>query len=112
MTTTTVLARNFKLGRDYQIDGWYGFINNGEYTDDQQAALVEALMDAQESAFDEMLPDGCHWLPYVSEIQGPVGTSLEDLDLDDLLEQAGNAASARFDEIEAEAIGAGRGQGA
>lgn len=103
MTTTTVLARNFKLGRDYQIDGWYGYIN-GYYPDDQQAALVGALMDAQESEFDKLLPDACVWFPRLSEIHGPIDASLEGLDLDELLEQASNAVVARFEQIEAEAL--------
>lgn len=104
MTTTTVLARNYKLGRDYQIDGWYGYINGGDYPDDQQAALVEALMDAQESEFDKLLPDGCFWFPRLSEIHGPISATLEGLDLDELLEQASNAVAARFEQIEAEAL--------
>ncbi|TMS00204.1 hypothetical protein [Nonomuraea basaltis] len=104
MTTTTVLARNYTLGRDYQVDGWMSYINNGEYTDDQQGALAEALMDAQEREFDNLLPDDCHWFPHLSEIHGPIDATLEGLELDELLEQASNAVTERFDEIEAETL--------
>lgn len=104
MTTTTVLARNYKLGRDYQIDGWYGYINNGEYTDEQQGALVEALMDAHEAEVDGLLPENCYWFPRLSEIHGPIDASLDGLDLDDLLEQASNTVADRFEEIEAKVL--------
>jgi len=104
MTTTTVLAKNYKLGRDYQIDGWYGYINGGDYPDDQQGALVDALMNAQESEFDKLLPDDCSWFPRLSEIHGPITATLEGLDLDQLLEQASNTVAERFDAIEAEAL--------
>lgn len=104
MTTTTVLAKNYKLGRDYQIDGWYGYVNGGDYSDSQQGTLVDALMDAQESEFDNLLPDDCFWYPRLSEIHGPVSARLEGEDLDDLMEQASNAVAARFEQIEAEAL--------
>jgi hypothetical protein len=104
MTATTVLAKNYKLGRDYQIDGWFGYINGGDYTDKQQAALVEALMDAQESEFDALLPANCFWFPYTSEIHGPIDATLDGLDLDELMEQAANAVQGRYDEIEAKAL--------
>lgn len=104
MTTTTVLAKNYKLGRDYQIDGWYGYINGGDYTDEQQSALVEALMDAQEREFDALLPENCFWFPYVSEIHGPTDATLAGLDLDELMEQAANTVQGRYDQIEAKAL--------
>lgn len=104
MTTTTVLAKNYKLGRDYQIDGWYGYINGGDYSDDQQATLVDALMDAQESEMDKLLPEDCYWFPRLSEIHGPTSATLEGLDLDELLERASNAVAARFEQIETEAL--------
>jgi hypothetical protein len=102
--TTTTLAKNYKLGRDYQIDGWYGYINGGDYTDNQQAALVEALMDAQESEFDTLLPDNCFWYPHLSEIHGPIDATLDGMDLDELMEQAANAVQERYDAIEAKAL--------
>jgi len=103
--TTTVLARNYKLGRAYQADGWYGYINGGDYTSEQQDVLAEALMDAMEREVDNLLPDNCYWYPALSEIHGPIDASLEGVDLDDLLEEAAGAVAERFGEIAAEVLG-------
>lgn len=46
-----VLARGGEsLSYAGQIDGWYAYINNGEYTGEQQDKLTDALMAAQEHA--------------------------------------------------------------
>jgi hypothetical protein len=103
MTANTTLARGYQLGRDYNLDGWMGYVNNGEYTDEQQAAIVEALMDAQEAEVDAKLPENCFWFPRLSEIQGPVGSEL-DINLDDLMEQSSQAVADRYEEIEAKAL--------
>ena len=105
MTTTTTLARNYKLGRDYQADGWYGYINNGEYTSEQQSTLVEALMDAMETEVNNLLPDGCSWCPATSEITGPVTATLDGIDLDELLETASRKVASQFEQIEADTLG-------
>lgn len=105
MTTTTTLARNYKLGRDYQADGWYGYINNGEYTSEQQDALVEALMDAMETEVNNLLPDGCYWVPATSEITGPITATLDGIDLDELLETASQKVADQFEQIEADTLG-------
>src|SRR5690606_39308308 len=102
MTPTTTLARGYKLGKDYQADGWYGYINGGCYTNEQADALVDALLDAMEREVDKLLPAGCHWYPTLAEIQGPITATLEGIDLDDLLEEAAEAVAERFEEIEAE----------
>jgi hypothetical protein len=106
MTTTTLARDGFTLNRQYQSDGWAGYVNDGGYDDAQQAKLVPALMAAQEKEFDALLPDGCHWFPRLSEVQGPVGTSLDGYDLDVLMEQASKAVADRFSEIEREVLGA------
>lgn len=115
MTTTTTLDRGGNLSYSVQIDGWYSYINGGEYTSEQQDKLAEALMSEQEKEFDSMLPDGCFWSPRASEITGPVGTDLDAAlsehagrggsAVDDALEAAGQKVIARFGAIEREAIG-------
>lgn len=106
MTTTIVLARNgTTLSRDYNINGWFSYINNGEYTPDQQDLLVRALMDEQESEFDSLLPADVYWYPRLSEIHGPVDATLAGLDLDELMKQASKAVSDRFEEIEDDVLG-------
>jgi hypothetical protein len=78
MVSTTVLARNGgSLSYDVQIDGWFAFINAGGYTDEQQDALTNALMEAQRERFNSLLPDGCTWFPSTSEIIGPVDADVE-----------------------------------
>jgi hypothetical protein len=106
MTTTTLARNGITLGLQYQVDGWYGYVNDGDYDDAQQAKLVPALVAAQEKEFDALLPDGCHWFPRLGEVQGPVGTSLDGYDLDALMEQASSAVADRYAEIEREVLGA------
>jgi len=95
---TTTLARGYRLSYAYQADGWYSYINNGEYTSDQQDALVSALMDAQREEVDNRLPDGCTWLPLLSEIIGPVDTTIDSVD--QIMDDATAAVIDRFAEIE------------
>ena len=101
MTTTTVLARNYKLGRAYQADGWYSFINDESYTDEQR----DALMDAQVEELDSLLPEGCHWVPRLGEIHGPITATLGGIDLDEALKAASDAVAERFEQIEADTLG-------
>ena len=105
MTTTTVLARTYKLSIAYQGDGWYSYINNGEYTSEQQDALVEALMGAQVEELNNRLPQGCYWLPRLGEIHGPITATLDGINLDEALAAAADAVAARFQEIEARVLG-------
>lgn len=106
MTTTTVIARNgSSLSGDTQAAGWAAYINGGDYTDEQQASLVEALMAAQRAEFEARLPEGCHWYPTLSEVHGPVGTDIDDIDLDDLMGEAVEVVAGRYEQIEAETLG-------
>jgi hypothetical protein len=101
MATTTTLARGGVLCQQPYVDGWYGYVNSPEYTQEQQDALVVALLAAQRDAFDALLPADCHWYPTTSEIIGPLHAS--PLDSDDLsawMEEAAAAAEERFPEIE------------
>lgn len=105
MTTTTVLARNYKLSIAYQADGWYSFINDESYTDEQRDALMDALMDAQVEELDSLLPEGCHWVPRLGEIHGPITATLGGIDLDEALKAASDAVAERFEQIEADTLG-------
>lgn len=105
MTTTTVLARSYQLSYAYHADGWYSYINNGEYTSEQQDALVEALMGAQVEELNRHLPKGCYWLPRLGEIHGPATATLDDIDLELALMAAADAVAARFEDIEAKVLG-------
>lgn len=103
--TTTVLASNYKLNIAYQSDNWHSYINIGSYTDEQQDALVGALMEAQVEEFNSLLPEGCYWFPHLGEIHGPTTATLEGIDLDEALKAAADAVAERFEEIETGALG-------
>jgi len=105
MATTTVLARNYKLGRTYQSGGWYGFLKDGAYTEKERDALVEALMDAQVEEFNRRLPEGCFWIPRLGEIHGPTTANLKHINLDEALMMAADAVAERFEDIEARVLG-------
>ena len=111
MTATTTLARNGgSLSYPVQVDGWYSYINDGPYTEEQQDKLADALMAAQEREFDAMLPPGCFWHPHTSEVTGPADADLDSAlagfaDIDAAMEAACERVTARFDEIEREALG-------
>lgn len=104
MTDLTSLAAGGALAYDYQIEGWYGFLNGGDYTAEQTAKLAAALLYAQETTMDNLLPDGCYWLPEVGQVIGPVGTELSVLD--DLLREAAKQVTERLADIEHDTLGA------
>jgi len=95
---TTTLARGYRLSYTYQADGWYSYINNREYPSSIQDALVSALMDAQREEVDKRLPDGCTWLPLLSEIIGPVDTTINNIN--QIMDNATAAVIDRFKEVE------------
>jgi len=105
MATTTVLARNYKLGRAYQSSGWYHYIKDGAYTSKERDALVEALIDAQVEELNRCLPQGCYWVPRLGEIHGPTNVNLGDINLELALMAAADAVAERFEEIEAKVLG-------
>ena len=102
--TTTSSPLGYKFSYDYAANGWYGYINNGELTSEQESVLVKALIDAQVDEFEALLPEGHYWLIHTSELQYPVGDNTETGDLKALLEQASEAVCERFEEIETEAL--------
>lgn len=115
MTSTTLARNGESLSLQIQIDGWYAYINAGDYTEEQHEKLASALMAAQEREFDALLPDDCHWSPHTSEVTGPVGTDLEaalapaatgrhESAVDDAMELACERVVARFDAIEREGL--------
>jgi len=104
MTTTTVLARNYRLGRAYQAEGWYAYIKDGAYTNEERNALVDALIRAQVKAFNRLLPKGCYWNPRLGEIHGPATASLDGIDLDLVLAMAADAVAERFEKIETKVL--------
>src|SRR5260370_8864148 len=115
MASRTLARNGESLSFHVQIEGWYAYINGGDYAQEQQEALASALMAAQESEFDALLPDGCYWSPRVSEVTGPVGTDLEaalasastgrhESAVDDAMELARHRAVARFAAINREAL--------
>lgn len=104
MTTTAVLWRGSELSYAENVDGWYAYINGGDYLGDQQGKLTGAPMAAQEDEFDDLLPDNCFWHPHTSEITGPVDAVL-DIDLNEAMREACQVVIDRFEEIEREALG-------
>jgi hypothetical protein len=102
--TTTTLARGSDLSYQQQAETWLNYINNGEYSGDQEDKLTTALTAAQETEFNALLPAGCHWHPHTGEIIGPVGTELG-IDIADAMETAFQKVMDRFDAIEREALG-------
>ncbi|MFF6903355.1 hypothetical protein [Streptomyces hydrogenans] len=102
--TTTCSPLGYKFSRDYIADGWYNTINTGELTNDQESALVDALIDAQVDAFEALLPDSHYWLIDTSELQYPVGDETELGNLKTLLDQATETVMERLPEIEAKVL--------
>lgn len=105
MATTTVLARRYKLSYAYQSGGWYHYIKDGAYTNQQRDALVEALMGAQVEELNKLLPEGCYWLPRLGEIHGPTTATLDGIDLELALMAAADAVAEHFQKIEAKVLG-------
>lgn len=112
MTWTTVLASEPALGYHTQIDRWETYVGLDHPRREQ---LVDALMDAQIGEIQRLLPEGCRWLPDVSEIVGPVGADLSTLydtahgDDEDrmasVMEEASERVADRLEEIEARVLG-------
>lgn len=102
--TSKISHLNYKFSHQYVTNGWYNFINNGEFTTEQESALVDALTSAQVDEFDALLPDEHHWLIHTSELQRPADDNTETGDLQALLEQSVEAVCARLPQIEAEVL--------
>lgn len=96
------------LGSTFSIseveDSWYGFINNGEYTPEQESAIVKALTNAQVDEFEALLPDGYSWSIHASELQYPADDDTDTGDLEELMQQAVNTVIARIAAIESAAL--------
>ncbi|PVC80537.1 hypothetical protein DBP19_35970 [Streptomyces sp. CS090A] len=101
---TTSSALGYKFSRDYVTNGWYDHINGGDYTSEQQSALVDALTEAQVDEFEALLPESHYWLIHTSELQYPVGDDTETGDLEQLLSQSVEAVCARLPQIEAKTL--------
>ncbi|MCT2594266.1 hypothetical protein LHJ74_30900 [Streptomyces sp. N2-109] len=101
--TTTSISLPGKFHTDTLADGWYAFINSGEYTSEQQDALVKALLEAQVEAANRMLPDGHVWHHMVDELVYPVGDDNE-LDMCEILADATQEVIDSFEAIEARVI--------
>lgn len=103
-------ARNYgyRLSRDYLRNGWYDYINSGEYTAEQRDVLVDALMVYTEKEFDSLLPQGVQWLPATNELLYDVGEEDKLPERDeaaDLLQKATvNVSTEQYEAIEAEAL--------
>jgi len=107
MTTTTILARNYKLSYAYHADGWRHYIKDSAYTNEERDALVNALIRRQVKEFNRLLPKGCRWIPRLGEIHGPTNASLDGIDLDLVLAMAADAVAERFEKIETKVLGSG-----
>lgn len=104
MTTTTQLACGSLLSHQVQADGWYAYINGGDYATEEQELLVDALMEAQKDEVDALLPEHCYWSPATSQIIGPVDVEHDLAELDVLMQAAENVTK-RYEEIERETLG-------
>jgi hypothetical protein len=99
----TLIGSDFN--RDEQQAGWFAFINNGEYTSEQQGALVAALMSAQNEAFDALLPERVSWQPYRTILVYDEDAEVPDTEeLKEHMEAAVRSVVERFEAIEAEAL--------
>lgn len=103
-TTATTYGHEFSAG--YQYNGILGYLNGGDYSEDDTAALGEALFDALANEVDNRLPDGVTWQPSTSEFIHPVdGDDLPDqAEMAALLETAWQAVVDQHDAIEAETL--------
>lgn len=98
-TTTTTLARDNSLSRTAIINGWHDYLDGfGE----EAGRLADLAFDTQVATVNEGLPEGCQWLPWTSEITGPVGTDLDSDVVSQLLEQGAEAAAALIEEAAGE----------
>lgn len=104
MATNTSARLGYKFGYDHLADGWSAYINGGDYSSKQEDALVTALVNAQVAEFDALLPDGYSLMAHTSELYYPAGDDTELDDLDELMEQASEAVTARYNAIETEAL--------
>jgi hypothetical protein len=102
-TTATTYGATFS--QQAQMDGILAHINGGDYTDDQQGRLSQALFDAHRDEVDERLPQGVTWQPTTSEFLHPVNVEIPERDeMEEIFREAWQAVAARYDEIEAEAL--------
>lgn len=105
---TSACNYGYQLSRDYLRNGWYDYINSGEYTAEQRDVLVDALMVYTEKEFDALLPQGVQWLPATNELLYDVGNEHLVPDREEavnLLQQATVNLFDRYEEIETEALG-------
>lgn len=107
VSSSTTYGSEFSSTEQY--DGIYSYIGGGDYTQDQQDALSTALFRALNEEVDARLPDHIWWQPSTSEFIYDIDSN-DDMpdhaETTELFAQAWAAVEARYDEIEAEALGA------
>jgi hypothetical protein len=105
--TTTGVTYGADFSETAQGNGILGYINGGEYTEEQQDKLATALLDALRDEVNERLPGTATWLPWTSEFLVEVD-EVDDLpdheDMGELFEAAWTAVEARYEAIETEAL--------
>jgi hypothetical protein len=102
MTTTTTIPGP---SGDKELNGWYAYINGGDYPDTLQKELAETLLHEEMNEFNALLPENWTWFPSTSEIILPFDhEDTEEMDHNELLRQASAAVIARFAEIEVKAL--------
>lgn len=107
MTTTTTCYGAELLDGGVRMNEILGYINSGEYTADQQDALSAALYDALRDEVDDLLPGGVTWQPATSSLLHPVGVEVPDEDeIREIFAAAWAAVEGRYEQIEAEVLGA------
>lgn len=105
VTVTTATTYGADFSHDKQVDGIHAYINGGDYSDEQQDKLVDAMMAALREEVDELLPEDASWQPATSEFIHPVGGDLpEHEEMREIFEAAWSAVEARFGAIETEAL--------
>jgi prevent-host-death family protein len=105
MTVTTATTYGADFSSDKQTDGIYAYINGGDYSEEQQGKLVDAMMAALREEVDALLPEDVSWQPATSEFIHPVGDELpEHEEMREIFEAAWSAVEARYGAIEAEAL--------
>jgi hypothetical protein len=105
--TNTAITYGSDFSEAVRGDGMLGYINNGEYSDEQQELLATALLDALREEVDERLPGDATWLPATSEFLVDIDEvdALPDReDMGELFAQAWAAVEARFEAIETDAL--------
>lgn len=99
-----VLHRGGIMSGDEHQRGWEALLPR-EWPQRRKIDAAIVLLSEQVFEVNRLLPEGCHWYPYLSELIGPVGSvapSAEELEA--VLRQAADAVTLRVPGIVEELV--------